>query len=355
MQRPAPPVARLQPAWVPPAWVLVALCCVPVSILRTAAVAADTAAIVTIIDDVPSAGKLAAPATGQTLYILDEERRQVMAIDPFEPAKRWTAIGTDVLDGANAETPTQPVAIGCIDSNTLVLVCRTGASWSVRIFNRLAAPGSTTPTAALLQTLPLGASTQDAPDVDLVVSPSRDWLAVIGLPPPLPAVIRAPIAGARSEPVSERRCPQLSAGLRPTAATISLGEEWVLFTPAATGGKSGVFLSFYSNAGTQRLLHLDTGLTGVRDAACCRGSGTLWVVGGGSAGSTQPSGLWRIDAVLENGRQAARPACVAQLVNPLSLVCLSDRAIAVTVGGNGRRVVRVNPLVDTGVDDEAAP
>ncbi|MEI7782610.1 MAG: hypothetical protein WCJ18_11900, partial [Planctomycetota bacterium] len=255
----------------------------------------------------------------------------------------------------NAEVPTQPVAIGCIDSNTLVLVCRTAAAWSVRIYNRLAAPGSTTPSATLLQTLPLGASTHDAPEVDLVVSPSRDWLTVVGLPPPLPAMVRGPIAGARSEPLSERRCPQLSAGLRPAAATISLGEEWVLFTPEPAGGTSAVFLSFYSNAGTQRLLHLDTRLAHVRDAACCRGSGTLWVVGGGSAASTQPSGLWRIDAVLENGRQAARPVPIANLENPLSVACLSDRAIAVTVGGNSRRIVRVNPLVAAGTDGEAAP
>jgi hypothetical protein len=348
MHRP-PPIPRVSPRWV-----FAATCCLLAGLVRIAA-ADDTTAVVTIVDDMPAAGRLAAPATGQTLYIIDEARRAVAAVDPFDPTKRWIAIGSDVLDGAGLEEPTRPVAIGCIDSNTLALVCRMGAAWSVRIYNRLAAPGSTTPSAALLQTLPLGASTQDAPAVDLVVSPSRDWLTIIGLPPPLPPIVRAPIAGARSEPVSERRCPRLPAGRRPLAATISLGEEWVLFTPEPAAAATRVFLSFFSNFGTQRLLHLDTGLAGVRDAACCRGSGTLWVVASDADATPRSSGLWRIDAVLEKGRQAARPVCVAKLENPLSLVCLSDRAIAVTVGQNGRQVVRVNPLAASGDDGLAAP
>ena len=124
--------------------------------------------------------------------------------------------------------------------------------------------------------------------------------------------------------------------------TASLADEWVLFIPEVTADTRRLFLSFHSSAGSQRLLHLDTGLADIRDAACCRGSGTLWGVGGGGA-ADRPSGLWRIDAALENGRQAARPVCVAKLDNPLALACLSDRAIAVTVGGPARRVVLVNP------------
>lgn len=124
--------------------------------------------------------------------------------------------------------------------------------------------------------------------------------------------------------------------------TASLADEWVLFIPEIAGTTRRVFVSFNSSAGSQRLLHLDSGLAEIRDAACCRGSGTLWVVGGGGA-ADRPTGLWRIDAALENGRQAARPVCVARLDNPLSLACLSDRAIAVTVGGPTRRVVLVNP------------
>jgi hypothetical protein len=197
-----------------------------------------------------------------------------------------------------------------------------------------------------LQNLPLGASAPGKPGddaaVDIVVSPTREWLTVIGLPPPLLPAVRAPIAGARSEPFSDRRCPRLPAGQRPVAATVSLAEEWVLFIPEIAGDTRRVFLSFHSNAGSQRLLHLDSGLADIRDAACCRGSGTLWVVGGGGA-ADRPTGLWRIDAALENGRQAARPVCIAKLENPLAVACLSDRAIAVTVGGPARRVVLVNP------------
>ena len=316
------------------------------------AAAATVAKSTTIIDDLPGAGRLAAPATGQTLYVLDGERRTVVAVDPFAPAKRAIAIDAGAFGGDAGSPAARPVAIGCIDSNTLAVVCRTDDAWSVRTFNRLptarsADDGVAAPSASPLQNLPLGASAQrtagDEAAVDVVVSPSREWLTVIGLPPPLPPAVRAPIAGARSEPFSERRCPRLPAGQRPVAATVSLSEEWVLFIPESVGDTRRVFLSFHSSAGSQRLLHLDSGLADIRDAACCRGSGTLWVVGGGGS-AERPTGLWRIDAALENGRQSARPVCVARLEDPLALACLSDRAIAVTVGGPARRVVLINPL-----------
>jgi hypothetical protein len=320
-----------------------------------AASAADSRAVSTIIDDVPGAGRLAAPVNGQTLYVLDNDRSAVVAVDPFEPAKRATVIDSAAFATAAGAAAARPVAIGCIDSNTLAVVCRAGESWSVRTFNRLPSPravgaGMGTESASALQTLPLGASRAVTPGalgddaaVDLVVSPSRDWLTVIGLPPPLPPAMRAPIAGARSEPFSERRCPRLPAGQRPVAATVSLADEWVLFVPESAGDSRRIFLSFYANTGSQRLLHLDSGLADIRDAACCRGSGTLWVVGGGAADG--PTGLWRIDAAIERGRQTARPVCIARLDDPLAVACLSDRAIAVTVGGPARRVVLVNPQV----------
>jgi hypothetical protein len=323
--------------------------------------AADSAAVTTIIDDLPGAGRLAAPATGHTLYVLDGERSSVVAVDPFDPAKRVTVIDSTAFAAPAGSPAVRPLAIGCIDSNTLAVVCRADEAWSVRTFNRLASPrtaeaGVATPSASALQNHPLGASARDKPGddtaVDIVVSPSRDWLTVIALPPPLPPAVRAPIAGARSEPFSERRCPRLPAGQRPVAATVSLAEEWVLFVPEIAGDTRHVFLSFHSNMGSQRLLHLDSGLADIRDAACCRGSGTLWVVGGGGA-ADHPTGLWRIDAALENGRQAARPVCVAQLDNPIAVACLSDRAIAVTVGGPARRVVLVNPLAGAATDDSS--
>jgi hypothetical protein len=306
---------------------------------------------VTIIDDVPGAGRLAAPVNGQTLYVLDSDHNSVVAVDPFEPAKRGTVIDSAAFATAAGAVSARLVAIGCIDSNTLAVVCRAGEAWSIRTFNRLTSPraaagGEAPPMAAALQTLPLGASAAGPPGddaaVDIVVSPSREWLTVIGLPPPLPPAVRAPIAGARSEPCSERRCPRLPAGQRPVAATVSLADEWVLFVPETTGDSRRIFLSFHANTGSQRLLHLDSGLADIRDAACCRGSGTLWVVGGGGA-ADRPTGLWRIDAAIEQGRQVARPVCIAQLDHPLAVACLSDRAIAVTVGGPARRVVLVNP------------
>ena len=346
----------LPPASPVPPWRLAALVVAFMAIMGAAraadsAAAASGATSTTIIDDLPEAGRLAAPATGQTLYVLNRERNSVVAVDPFEPAKRATVIDAAACAAPAGGPTARPVAIGCIDSNTLAVVCRADESWSVRTFNRLTSPraeaaGAAAASASALQTLALGASAPGTPvdeaAVDIVVSPSREWLTVIGLPAPLPPVVRAPIAGARSEPFSERCCPRLPAGQRPVAATVSLDEEWVLFVPETTGDSRRIFLSFHANAGSQRLLHLDSGLTEVRDAACCRGSGTLWVVGGGGS-ADRPTGLWRLDAALENGRQAARPVCVARLDNPLAVACLSDRAIAVTVGGPARRVVLVNP------------
>jgi hypothetical protein len=323
--------------------------------------AADSAAVTTIIDDLPGAGRLAAPTTGHTLYVLDGERSSVVAVDPFETAKRSTVIDSTAFASPAGSPAVRPVAIGCIDSNTLAVVCRADETWSVRTFNRISSPrtadgGGAMPSASALQNLPLGASAPGKPGddaaVDIVVSPTREWLTVIALPSPFPPAVRAPIAGARSEPFSERRCPRLPAGQRPVAATVSLAEEWVLFVPEIAGDTRRVFLSIHSNAGSQRLLHLDSGLADIRDAACCRGSGTLWVVGGGGA-ADRPTGLWRIDAALENGRQAARPVCVAQLDNPLAVACLSDRAIAVTVGGPARRVVLVNPQAGAATGDSS--
>jgi hypothetical protein len=79
--------------------------------------------------------------------------------------------------------------------------------------------------------VPAAADTQAC----LIVSPSRDWLGVCGLPAPQPAVLRGPIAGARIGAVSARACPVLAPGQRLSAATISMAEEFVLFTADPAG------------------------------------------------------------------------------------------------------------------------
>ena len=308
-----------------------------------AARATEGAAVATIADGMRAVGRLAAPATGQTLYVLDEVNGEVAAIDPFEPAKRWTAVAATDLSAKVGEPATRPVAIGCIDSNTLAIVGHVANAWSVLTY-RLAPPGSKTDSPDLLQSIPLGVSENQPANVDLIVSDSRDWLAVVGLPAPLPVIVRAPIAGSRLGSFSERLCPRGVSAERLSAATTGPFDEWVLFSREAADEASAVALSFHANAGQQRLLQLDLGLPRVIDAAFCRGAGTLWVVADGGGSAKTPAGLWRIDAELRNGRQAARTECVAPLDHPLSAVCLSDRAIAVALGGDRPKIVLVNPL-----------
>jgi hypothetical protein len=294
---------------------------------------------VTIAADIPGAGRLAAPATGQTLYILDEPARTVTAVDPFAPEKRWRVIGPADLD-AGASAPVRPAAIACIDSNTLAVVCKAGASWSLLAF-RLGPRGDAAAPPTLLQSLALGEGPDDAATVDVFVSDTRDWLAVVGLPPPLPAALRAPIAGARLGSFSTRMCPAPAEGERWQAAAASPIDEWVLFSRPVAAAPSRTMLTFFDNAGRERLLELDLGLTAIRDAAFCRGTGTLWVVA--DAAKTGSTGLWRIDAALDRGRQVARPVAIAALSSPLSVACLSERAIAISGGGAERRVLLVNP------------
>jgi len=80
-----------------------------------------------LITDMPGAGDLAAPTNGQTLYVLDEARGEVVAIDPFDPAaKRWPAVSA----GQRADAGAGPLAIGCIDTSMLAMLCRSRESWS---------------------------------------------------------------------------------------------------------------------------------------------------------------------------------------------------------------------------------
>jgi hypothetical protein len=313
-----------------------------------------------LIADMPAAGDLAAPTNGQTLYVLDEASGEVVAIDPFDAAvKRWTAVSA----GRRADAGAGTLAIGCIDTSMLAMLCRSRDGWSLQT-HRLQ-PGTAADPDKPAQSVVIGRTTGDAAAsattnakstgderACLAISPSRDWLGVCGLPSPLPAVMRAPIAGARIGGVSARACPVLPAGMRPTAATISMAEEFVLFaTDPADRAAAGVFVSFYLPPDPRRLLHLDTSLPRVRDAAFCRADGTLWVVGGGPRGESggsasavvAPEGLWRIDAVMRNGRQSAAAVCVARLEGARAVVCLSERAIIVTHGRETRTVSRIDP------------
>jgi|694.fasta_scaffold13344_5 hypothetical protein len=352
------PIMAMLPG-TPAVWLAVA-CSLSLSI-AAAAPPAPQPQRTDLITDMPAAGDLAAPANGQTLYILDETRGEVVAIDPFEPTKRWTAVAA----GTGRAAAAGPLAIGCIDTSMLVSLCHASGGWSLQT-HRLQ-PGTAADCDKPTQTVAIGKAAGDAaaaapktnadrPSGDvtafLAVSPSRDWLGVCGLPAPLPAVMRAPIAGARIGGMSARNCPVIPADLRPAAATISPADEFVIFSrEQADRSAASVFVSFYLPPDPRRLLHLDTSLPRIRDACFCRADGTLWVVGGGPPGETieetaaagVPEGLWRIDAVLRNGRQSAEAVCVARLEGARAVVCLSERIIIVTHGRDARVVSQIDP------------
>lgn len=306
-----------------------------------AAAAPAAARRIDIVQDLPGADDLAAPANGQTLYVLDESNGAVVALDPFETDGRWVALAA-AAGGPGVSS------IGCIDTGVLAILGRGPDGWSVRTHRMQ--PGVTADPREPTQTIAVPAADADpraagtaAPSGDpcLAVSPSREWLGICGLPAPLPAVLRAPIAGARIGGLSARGCPQPDRDARPVAATISTGDDLILFS--AAGRESSLFVSFHMPPDPRRLLYLDTGLTHVRDAAYSRSDGTLWAVGTGTSSTESVEGLWRIDGVLRNARQAARAVCVARLPSARAVVCLSERAIVVTHGDRPRIVSRIDP------------
>jgi len=293
------------------------------------AAAADVAAmdVGVIADGLEGPLRLAISPTGQVLYVLRGRQGDVLAVDLAEPGNRWTAVP--------ATAGVRPVAIAVVDSSTLALVVRQDGAWSIRT-HRLAPPGMA-PDAAPAQVVALGASAAEGAAGGMVVHPPRDWLAVVGLPDPLPPILRTTITGARLGAASQRRCPQ--AGGRPAALTILNSGEWGLFLKDASGGAS---LAWYSTSGAQRLQALDLAGLSVIDAASCRESGLLWVATD-PAGPGGASGLWRIDAAYVDGRQVARSVPIAPATAPTAVVCLPKGEVALAHGIDGARVVRLMP------------
>jgi hypothetical protein len=173
-----------------------------------------------------------------------------------------------------------------------------------------------------------------------VVGRGREWLAIVGLPAPLPAVLRVPIAGNRLGAASDRGCPKLAAGTRAVAAAASPADELVIVTSsagaAADADAASDIVTYYSSQGRPMIV-LDTGLRNVRAAAFGRDDGALWMV------AEEPApGLWRLDAVFAAGRQAIRGSQIARFTAGAGLVGLDDRAVAVLTAPPGRRLVRLD-------------
>jgi hypothetical protein len=296
-------------------------------LLAGTAAVADDLPVVTLVEADFAASDLACPANGQTVYCLDPRTGAVAAVDPHAPDKRRIAIGPAPADGP------RPLAIACIDTNTLAAVCRGGDTWSIRTW-RLR-PDATVEFSALLQETAVGVGGASAGSPHLLVGPSRDWLLVAGLPAPLPPVVRGAIAGARVGKVVDRSCPQIPDAGQVVAITANRLDETMLFT---VQGDRPARLSFHDLSG-RTLLELDGGLPAIHDADGSSTDGSLWVIGGDGS-PERPAGLWRLDAAMDGGRQVARPECVARLAAPQAVASVSNTAVVVAHGAGGRTLVR---------------
>jgi hypothetical protein len=302
-------------------------------------IAAVPAAVVPLIEGV-DAGAVAVPATGQTLYVVDEAGGGVIGCDPTQPQKRWVAVAAASDRGA------RPVAIGCIDTSHLAAVRRVGGEWLLETF-RLPAPAATSAVEKPESSTPLGpAPSADRPAV--TVGFSRDWLAITGLTAPLPQAMAFRIRGAKPAQEIVRGPPE---GRRAVASATTPDDALVLLTTDPSRPAGPARLSIRQPSDPRPLIDLDLGLSGLRAAACGRGDGTLWVLGGEAGSASMPTGLWRIDAVMRDGRQAARAVCVTRIDAPRGLAWVSPRMILVSHGETAGRVVHVDPTTAR-IDEE---
>ena len=274
--------------------------------------------------------RLATSSNGQTVYGIDESRRSVVAIDPFAVGRCREVIGT-ALDGRP-----HPVSLAALPGDIVAVVCRADDTWSLRTYRTR--PGESVDATQPLQEVILGCG--DGPETAaMAVSRTRDWFAVVGLPPPLSPVVRAAFAG----PGVRRRPDESSAGGsggRPVAVAVGPADE--LVTLEASGPRAAASLVSTGHGGRE-LLRLDTGLADVRGVAFARDGSSLWVIAGEVQGDgRQPAGLWRIDAVIREGRQAVRPTCVARLADPLAVAAVSDHSLVVVHGTQPRTISRID-------------
>ncbi len=282
--------------------------------------------------------RLATSSNGQTVYAIDESRRSVVAIDPFAVGRCREVIGTAV-DGRP-----HPVSLAALPGDIVAVVCRADDTWSLRTYRTR--PGESVDATQPLQEVILGCG--DGPETAaMAVSRTRDWFAVVGLPPPLPPVLRAAFAG----PGVRRRPDESSAGGsggRPVAVAVGPADE--LVTLEASGPRAAASLVSTGHGGRE-LLRLDTGLADVRGAAFARDGSSLWVIAGEVGGdSRQPAGLWRLDAVIREGRQAVRPRCVARLADPRAVAAVSDHSLLVVHGTQPRTISRIDMTADDVAD-----
>jgi len=279
--------------------------------------------------EVTAVGNLAGAASGRTALVIDATRRGIVAVEGLG-AKDATVRVREVVSPPTSRQGL-PVAIGSLRGDVVAAVCRAGDEWDVRTY-RIRTGGAADfghPEARV----PLGNSGGAADRVELVVSGSRDWLAVTGLPLPLPTVVRGVFAGTglRLLPGGDRADDD---DARPVAATVSPADELVLFEAVGDAAARVVFLA----PSGRTLLRLDTGLTNVRAAAFDRVAGRLWVAAG------RPARLWRLDAEMRDGEQAVRATPVGpdRSADLLGLIGGPGESLVVLEGGTPQQVLRLD-------------
>ena len=313
------------------AWLLAVTC---------STVGAGSADVVPLEIEAGGISRLATSPNGQIVFGIDEVRGSVVAIEPFVGGRR-----RDVVAPA-AEGRPHPVSLIALPGDIVAVVCRSADDWSLRTYR--ARPGEPADAARPLQEVLLGRG--DGPEtVTMAASRIRGWFAVAGLPPPHPPVMRMAFAG----PGVRRRPDEPRAGgaaSRPVAVAIGPADELVTIEAAAHEGTASLVSTGH---GGRELLRLETGLADVRGVAFARDGSSLWVIAGAVAGpDPQLAGLWRLDAVFHDDRQAVRPTCVAPLDDPQALAAVSDRSLVVVQGSQPRTISRIELTADTVVDPE---
>jgi hypothetical protein len=273
-------------------------------------------------------GRMAVTPNGQQVCQIEGGRGSIIGFAPRQPE-----VSHDIV-GPLAE----PVfaAVAFIAGDVVAAVCREGDAWSLRTYRTQ--PGSAVDASDPLQVIALGEATGDADGVDIAASHARGWLAIAGLPPPLPPVQRAVLAGVRVGPLSDRGCPVPPAGCRPVAVAVSPADELVLVLRREDDPAEDQ-LAFYDLTGRE-LLRLPVGLRDTVGLDFGRGDGLLWAAATHADGR---GGLWRLDAAFADGRQVVRPALVSALAKPRDVAAASPRAVVISHGEPAGSVAWIDP------------
>ena len=236
----------------------------------------------------------------------------------------------------------------------MIAVLRSAAAEPVLTTHRLPASPAIASAGSPLQRLLI---TSDDPQVAaknadaaspacLMISPTRDWLAVAAPNAADGELLRAAIAGVRIGGLSARNSPSMEPTEAVLAAATGPSDELVLVTEtnATDAAPAGNILSMHATPGGWELLRLETGLRKIRDLAATSPSGTLFVITDAvdTATPPQPAGLWQLATVLRDRRPAITPLLVCPLERPQALAAGRDEVLYAAVD-DGHRLLEIRP------------